>query len=146
MNNVRMEVRGMEELQIRNRLAMAAWQPGGPAEGNLREALLRLHAFAIRVTPVWTGTWKASHRMQFTAVSSGTAAVHEYRARLFVSGETRNPLTGESPAAYGADIERKGVSPKGHQSPYRRTISEEVPRIVTMYSTQMEIAITGLYR
>jgi hypothetical protein len=144
VTNVRMEVRGMQLLQIRNRLAMAAWQPGGPAEYDLREALLRLHAFAIRVTPVWTGTWQASHRMEFTAVSSGTAAIHEYRGRLFVTSATRNPLTGESPAAYGADIERKGISPKGHRSPYRRTMAEEVPRVVKMYTSKMEAVIKGL--
>jgi hypothetical protein len=143
---VQVEVRGLQRLQIKNRIAMAAWQPGGPAEYDLREALLRLHAFAIRVTPVWTGTWQAAHRMEFTAVSSGTGAVHEYRGRLFVTSAASNPITGESPAVYGADVERKGVSPKGHQSPYKRTMAEEVPRVVKMYEAQMTVNIRGIYQ
>lgn len=103
-------IQGIREAQRANQRAIAGLKPNGPFGKAIKEATVKAHRYAVSITHVDTGALRASHRMKVTGI----------RGEIFIDRGTRNPKTGERPAAYGAEEHARG----GQHAFYERTVKE----------------------
>lgn len=88
----RIALRGLQEVQAKNRKMIQALQPWSTLGKALKDATAKAHRYAIVNTHVWKdrgGGLRASHLMEVTG----------YMGRVYI-GHGRNPR-GQDPAVYG---------------------------------------------
>lgn len=113
---VRVTIAGVQAARAAVLDALAALRPVGALGEAVRAATLAADRYAVMLTAVDTGSWRASHRPQ-------VAGLH---GRVFLDPSTTNPRSGTRPAVYGAVWEERG----GSHAVYARTVNEAGQRIL----------------
>jgi hypothetical protein len=109
---VELTIRGIQEAQQRNLERIAALQPGGTIEEAVRWGTIEAERYGVGITHVDTGTWRASHRIEFRE--------RGLEGRVFVDPRSINPRGGARAAEYAAAWEERG----GSMAVYKRTAAE----------------------
>ena len=115
--SVRLEIRGIQEVQAANNRMMAAFKPRGALEKAIHGATMRAHRYAVAITHVDTGALRASHRMRMER--------RGMRGVVYIDPGSVNPRSSVRPYRYGVYEHDRG----GDHAFYERTVEEEGPRI-----------------
>lgn len=103
-------IKGLQEAQQANLEHQAAVKPNGKLGRAVQYGTLEAERYAARITHVKTGSLRAAHRVDYGGL----------KGRLYIDPGAVNPFTGERPAEYGLDEERRG----GLHAFYTRTYHE----------------------
>lgn len=117
------EVQGMEKAQRAMVKAIEALRPTSALGRAVQQATLVLHRYALTVTPVDTGTLRASHTMKVAGL----------RGEIYINPANVNPKSRTRAAVYGPKVHAEGP----RRAFYARTLSESGQR--AMYAAQAEI-------
>lgn len=120
-------IRGLQRLQARNVRRMAALRPDGATGEAVRDATVLAHRYAVAITHVDTGSWRASHRM----------AAGGLRGVVFVSRGAKNYKTGGRVLEYASHYEAAG----GRMAVYTRTAREAGPRILRQVGRRLLVEV-----
>lgn len=112
----RASIRGLQETRAAVLRAAAQLQPEGGLGVAVRNATLAADRYAVSITKVDTGAWRASHR----------PTVEGLHGSISLDAGATNPRSGTRPAVYGAAWEARG----GSHAVYARTVNEAGQGIV----------------
>lgn len=115
---VRLDIKGIQEVQAANNRMIAAMKPRGALGKAVQRGTIRAHRYAVAITHVDTGALRASHRMR--------SERRGLRGRIFIDPGSRNPRSNVRPYQYGVYEHDRG----GEHAFYERTVVEEGPRIL----------------
>ena len=119
MPKVAGSIEGLQALQQANAHNLAALRPDGALGRAVLYATTAVQRYAMAITHVDTGSWRASHRMDYrTAMGSP-------RGEVFVDPGAVNPRSGAKPVDYATKWEQRG----GEMAVYQRTINEQGDKI-----------------
>lgn len=104
------EVENMERVQRVMVRYIEALRPSGAMGRAVQKATLVLHRYALTVTPVDTGTLRASHTMK----------VAGNRGEIFINPANVNPKSRTRAAVYGPKVHAEAP----HRAFYARTVKE----------------------
>lgn len=127
------QIIGYEETMAANRKMIEALHPRSGLGDAVRTVVLDLQQYAVGVTHVWTGALRSSHRVEFSAMGDQAEGV------LFVTPATRNPITGDRPAVYGLEEEKRG----GDHAFYMRTYQDRGDTALTLGVDRLERWLNG---
>jgi len=113
-------ITGIQELQKANAEMMRAISPRGGLGKAIKEGTQQAHRYAQIITHVDTGSWKASHRMDFREADTSA------RGQVYIDPYAVNPQSNIRPAVYASGWEEWG----GEMAVYERTVNERGERIV----------------
>lgn len=108
---MRLGIQGVQEVQTANSEMIAALQPAGGLGRGIRAGTVAGHRYAAAITHVVSGTLRAAHRMEVTAL----------RGRIYIDPTARNPRSGARAADYGPIEHARG----GEHAFYERTVREQ---------------------
>ena len=112
ININRVSIADIQRAQMENMRMVAALQPGGIPGRAAQFMAAAAHRYAVAITHVDTGTWRAAHRIE-EDFGAGRAAV-------FVSPNAINPRSGTRAIEYATQWEQRG----GEMAVYKRTAAE----------------------
>ena len=112
-------IEGLQELQRANERNIAAVEPKGGLGRAILYATTMVHRYAQVITHVDTGSWRASHRMEYRQAAGSP------RGQVFVDPHAVNPRSAEKPVEYATKWENRG----GEMAVYQRTIAERGDQI-----------------
>ena len=112
-------IRGLQEIQRANERNIAAVEPKGGLGRAILYATTMVHRYAQVITHVDTGSWRASHRMDYRQAAGSP------RGDVFVDPGAINPRSAARPIQYATYWENRG----GEMAVYQRTISERGDQI-----------------
>lgn len=118
---VKASIEGLQKAQDRNLRRVAAMRRG--AEYGARDAAIALHRYAVQITHVDSGAWRASHRV----------AVEGPYGRVYLAPTARHPKSGTLVTTYANVWGERG----GRLAIYRRTRAEEGPRVMHRYAVRI---------
>jgi len=127
--HVELSITGLEEAQRANEQDIRAVQPRGTLGEAVRAGTIEAHKYAMYVTMVDTGAWKASHRMEFREVGESA------RGEVYVDPSATNPRSSTPPVVYATIWENRA----GRYAAYLRTVQERGDKIAKM----MQDIVTG---
>ena len=110
-------IRGIERLQSAAERGVEALKPAGAFGEAVRYTTLATHRYAVPLTPVDTGAWRASHRPEVGGLTG----------RIFIDPSATNPESDGRPVDYGAELE---LTRGGRYAVYKRTVDEAGPGIL----------------
>ena len=113
-------ITGIQELQKANAEMMRAISPRGGLGKAIKEGTQQAHRYAQIITHVDTGSWKASHRMDFREADTSA------RGQVYIDPYAVNPQSNIRPAVYASGWEEWG----GEMAVYERTVNERGERII----------------
>lgn len=113
----RMTITGIQRLQRANSKMIKALKPSGALGQAVKYALLSALRYARIITHKDTGALKASHFMMYDASAPSGS--------IYISPNTRNPVTNAMPSIYGVYEHGRG----GTHRFYERVIEERGDRI-----------------
>lgn len=116
--SVRLDIKGIQEVQAANRRMIAAVKPRGALGKAVQRGTIRAHRYATMITHVDTGALRASHRMRMER--------RGLRGMVHIDTSSRNPRSSVRPYVYGVYEHDRG----GAHAFYERTVIEEGPRIL----------------
>jgi hypothetical protein len=108
--SIRHTIRGAQEARAACLSVLANLRPDGALGRAVRDATAAADRYAVSITRVDTGAWRASHRPE----------VDGLHGRLALDPSTTNPRSGSRPVVYGAIWEERG----GKRAVYARTVNE----------------------
>ena len=112
-------IQGLQELQRANAQNIAAVKPDGATGRAVLYATTAVQRYAMAITHVDTGSWRASHRMEYREARDGA------RGEVYVDPRAINPRSGARPVDYATKWELRG----GEMAVYERVMSEQGERI-----------------
>lgn len=113
--NVKLSITGIQEAQAANNRAIAELRPTGALGRAIQYGTIAAHRYAIGLTHVDTGSLRASHRMEVSAL----------RGVVYIDPSTTNPRSHQAPATYGPYEHDRG----GSHAFYQRVIDEHGAQI-----------------
>jgi hypothetical protein len=102
-------------------------KPSGEAQAGVRKATATGHRYALAITAVDTGAWRASHRMEVEGLTG----------RVFIAPEAANPRSGTRVSRYQSVWEERG----GRLAAYERTVNEAGDKIMRDLEGSIDVAI-----
>lgn len=108
-------IKGLQREQARNVQRIADLQPAGAAGRAVQYATAAAHRYAVQITHVDTGAWRASHRMALAGL----------RGSVQIAPGAKNPRSGQPVSVYADVWAQRG----GELAVYDRTIEEAGPTI-----------------
>ena len=108
----KLTITGIQKAQQNNLKRIHAVQPKGTLGKAIHGILVTAFRYAVTITHVDTGSYRASQRMEFK--DKGDLS----EGRIFVDPKSRNPRTGQKPVEYSIYEEARG----GSHATYKRTI------------------------
>lgn len=127
--DVSLSITGLQEAQKANAQAIRAVKPNGALGEAIRAGTMLAQRYAIYLTHVDTGSWKASHRMDFRQTRQSV------RGEVYVDPSASNPRSATKPVEYATIWEKRG----GEMAVYNRTVDERGRQITKV----MEGIVTG---
>lgn len=115
--DTKLTITGIQKLQRANSKMIKALEPANALGRAVKYALLSALRYARAITHVDTGALRASHFMMYDA---GTPS-----GSIYISPDTRNPVTNAMPSIYGVYEHGRG----GTHAFYERVIAERGDRI-----------------
>lgn len=108
--SVRYDIKGLQEARSAVLRVLAQLEPAGALGAAVRDTTLAADRYAVSITRVDTGAWRASHRPEVAGLVG----------HLHLDAGAINPKSGTRPAVYGAIWEDRG----GQRAVYARTVDE----------------------
>lgn len=124
-------IKGLQRLQARNVRRVAALKPSGAAGRAVRDATATAHRYAVAITHVDTGSWRASHRM----VVSGDRLA----GVVGIPAGAINPRSRRPVEEYARVWEERG----GRLAVYKRTSEEAGPEILRRMGRAILFAVVN---
>lgn len=109
-------IRGIQRARAACLAVLARLRPGDALGTAVRDAVSLADRYAVSITRVDTGAWRASHRPRVSGL----------RGRIALDPAATNPRSGTRPAIYGYVWEKRG----GDRAVYARTVDEAGPGIL----------------
>jgi len=116
---VELSITGLQEAQQKNLQDMNALKPDGALGEAIKWGMIAGHAFAVKITHVDTGAWKASHRMEYRTAGGSP------RGEVYIDPGARNPRHPTPVAEYATIWELR----EGDMAVYLRTEKEQGDKI-----------------
>ena len=129
--DVSLSITGLQEAQKANAQDIRAVSPDGALGEAIRAGTILGHRYAIYITHVDTGAWKASHRMDFRQTGQSV------RGEVYVDPSASNPRSPTRPVVYATIWEERC----GEMAVYNRTVQERGKQITNVMEG---IVIKGL--
>jgi hypothetical protein len=120
----RSDIRGLQETRTAVLATIAAAQAEGAHGEAVRYATLAADRYAVSITVVDTGSWRAAQHPE----------VRGLQGRICIDPAAVNPKSGGRPAIYGAALE---LERGGRYAVYARTVNEAGQRILTEAGTRL---------
>jgi hypothetical protein len=111
------DISGIQQAQAAAVQALGALKPTGAFGKAVQYVTGQAHRYATQITPVDTGSWRASHRPE----------VHGLQGRIFLDPTAVNPKSHSLPSVYGPRLETQRG---GRYAVYEHTVEDAGPGLL----------------